>query len=593
MFRYIEQKVCRRASTTYTKDGKVKPFPTLEAGQQFVTQFGVVEVVKDDRAIPTAILPKDVQIQYVKYKKLKASDEIRETNRYIREAGKLQVRRKAINLLYEKGKANRRSIFDAYFGSDPEHIRCVIEANKALSGSKNVSHGMESSAKLSSETSNSGTKSASLYRTRRNPKIPEDSFPDRIVECILIPDQRSHFVGPNKEFDTRESEQRPTKLYLQRKLLTEPYDKVDRVYYCSDCGQQFTNLQTRKAHCGLHKCLQEARSKKEKREGIERRINKEVEDKIQFPERRKFVKNNEKNSATAKDRKRKWKPKKKKQSSIYPEVTLAMGFKLVQKEKSVSIDIPPETPSTELVCELDNILDNLKGTFKIHQRKLGDQRHGSIYSDVYTALGFKHPRRRKSTTVGNDVGPRKRRRRAALQKPPPPPKPLPPAIDVRALVDEIKSGRYPSFRIFEGEHDDYCVLCKKGGNMYCCEFCKSVEHFECVLKKFTIKEPEPDEDFMCHKCIGIILSRRARAEKRRLRKQANNEMLKKKEAETDPSNGNEYPYMAAQAREVNELVELLKDSQIRLRRSIEATKVNNIRRKVIAGVYPDGYSPPY
>ena len=153
-------------------------------------------------------------------------------------------------------------------------------------------------------------------------------------------------------------------------------------------------------------------------------------------------------------------------------LTLAMGFKLVQKEKSVRIDIPPETPSTELVCELDNILDNLKGTFKIHQRKLGDQRHGSIYSDVYTALGFKHPRRRKSTTVGNDVGPRKRRRRAALQKPPPPPKPLPPAIDVRALVDEIKSGRYPSFRIFEGEHDDYCVLCKKGGNMYCCEFCK-------------------------------------------------------------------------------------------------------------------------
>ena len=127
--------------------------------------------------------------------------------------------------------------------------------------------------------------------------------------------------------------------------------------------------------------------------------------------------------------------------------------------------------------------------------------------------------------------------------------------------------------------------------MYCCEFCGNAEHFKCILTKFTIKEPEPDEDFMCHRCIGVILSRRARAEKRRLRKQVKNEQLKKEEEiiETDPSDGNEYPFMASQAREVNELVELLKDSQIRLRRSIETTRMNNIRRRVIAGVYPEAY----
>ena len=81
------------------------------------------------------------------------------------------------------------------------------------------------------------------------------------------------------------------------------------------------------------------------------------------------------------------------------------------------------------------------------------------------------------------LGKRKRAKRASKPKAPPPPKPLPPAIDVAALVDEIKSGRYPSFENYEGEHGDTCVLCKNGGMMYCCEFCGNAEHFECVLAR--------------------------------------------------------------------------------------------------------------
>jgi hypothetical protein len=292
----------------------------------------------------------------------------------------------------------------------------------------------------------------------------------------------------------------------------------------------------------------------------------------------------------------KWKKKKKAEASVYPEVIIAMGFKLVTKQKSsaTNTSLKPPSPPKERGRELDHILDDLKGAFQIQKRKTSDQRHGSIYAEVYKILGFKHPGKRKGTSVGNNVDKIKRRKRNTKPKPSPPPKPLPPAIDVGALVDEIKSGRYPSFNVFEGDHADHCVLCQNGGKMFCCEFCNNVEHFKCILSKFTIKEPEPDEDFMCHKCIGVILSRRARAEKRRLRKQAKNEM-KKEEAttESDPSDGNEYPYMASQAREVNELVELLKDSQVRLRRSIETTKMNNIRRQVISGIYPDGYSPPY
>lgn len=526
--------------------------------------------MKDDRAVPTAILPNDIQDQYRKYQKSRNAIDVRDRRRHIKIAGKLRVRRNAINSLYEKGKANRRSIFDAYFGADPEHMRSVIKANSALAGA------------------------ASSSSTQRNsdPKEPEDSFPDRIVECIWITDQRSHNLDPENTIVKRDAEQGPKKVYLQRKLLAEPYDKTDTVYYCPDCGKKFETFHARRFHCERKKCAQEARMKKGRLDGLELKIEREMEDNMKFPERRKFIRNKTPSSMINKDgTRRKWKKKKKAESSVYPEVVLAMGFKLVRKQKNNSNDIILSKPGREL----SNIIDDLKGTFRIHQRRTSDQRHGSIYAEVYKALGFKFPGKRKGTDVGNNVSARKRRKRVVKPKPPPPPKPLPPAIDVGALADEIKSGRYPSFKVFEGEHADDCVLCRKGGKMYCCEFCNNVEHFKCILTKFTIKEPEPDEDFMCHKCIGIILSRRARAEKRRLRKQAKNETLKKEEAmtESDPSDEKEYPYMASQAREVNELVELLKDSQVRLRRSIETTKINNIRRQVIAGVYPDGYSAPY
>lgn len=584
IIRYTEQKVCRKASLTYMGDGKARPFPTLEPGQQFVTPFGVVEVVKDDRAVPTAIFPKDIQDQYRKYQKSKGTDDVREMGRYAKRAGNLRVRRNAINSLYEKGRANRRSIFEAYFGGDPEHIRSVIKANKALASGKNATNSIQSSAGIPSRRSS-------------DPKEPVDSFPDRIVECISLTDQRSHVLDLGKHFVKRDAEQPPKKLYLQRKLLNQPYDKVDSVYYCPDCGRKFTSPQSRKAHCAQKKCIQEARNKKEKQEGIQLKIERVVKTNIRFPEKRKFIKNIKTPSMINKDGKLiKWKKKKKAEASVYPEVIIAMGFKLVTKQKSsaTNTSLKPPSPPKERGRELDHILDDLKGAFQIQKRKTSDQRHGSIYAEVYKILGFKHPGKRKGTSVGNNVDKIKRRKRNTKPKPSPPPKPLPPAIDVGALVDEIKSGRYPSFNVFEGDHADHCVLCQNGGKMFCCEFCNNVEHFKCILSKFTIKEPEPDEDFMCHKCIGVILSRRARAEKRRLRKQAKNEM-KKEEAttESDPSDGNEYPYMASQAREVNELVELLKDSQVRLRRSIETTKMNNIRRQVISGIYPDGYSPPY
>ena len=541
----------------------------MKPGEKFVTPFGIVEVVKDDRAVPTAKYPDDYQVKHRRYQKFKVAADAKAVRQFAKMASKSRVRLNAINTLYEKGKANRRSVFDAYFGGDPEHMRSVINANKVLTNTASVQSSQE------------------VNPRSINPKEPEGSFPDRIVECILVPDERTHQLDMMRTNVKRNAKPRPTKLYLQRRMLKECYIESEIVYHCEDCGRRFSTSQARKPHCEGKRCIHDGKIKREKREALQFKIDREVEIAERFPERRKFIKSRNPTSTAKPDkRKRKWKKKKKVERSVYPEVVLGLGFKLVTKKKiNIDMSSPLEAPVAP-----QQKLEDLQGALAIQRRKTSDQLHGCIYAGVYKSLGFKKPKRAR---IQNTLGKRKRAKRAKKPKPEPRPKPLPPAIDVAALVDEIKSGRYPSFKIFQGEHADTCLLCKNGGKMYCCEFCGNVEHFQCILTKFTIKEPEPDEDFMCHQCIGVILSRRARAEKRRLRKQAKNEQLKKEEEKNSRSNNNEYPYMAAQGRDVSELVELLKDAQIRLRRSIETTKLNNIRRRVIAGVYPDEYAPPY
>jgi hypothetical protein len=101
------------------------------------------------------------------------------------------------------------------------------------------------------------------------------------------------------------------------------------------------------------------------------------------------------------------------------------------------------------------------------------------------------------------------------------PKPVTPVIvDIRPLVEEIRAGRYPSMKEYIGTHPDICFVCKnKGGDdLYFCEFCENAEHLSCVQSKVTIRDPEPDDEFMCHRCIQTVMARRARAERRRLQK---------------------------------------------------------------------------
>lgn len=574
-------KVPVRPKTKSQAKSKVTLWRTLSPGDQFDTSFGIVEVVKDDRAVPTANVPKNIFQLSRAYGKSKSYEERRETTEFTKQSGKLRVRRNNINALYEKkGKANRRSIFQAYFDGDPEYMKVVLSANNTLvTGSECNQQGSESS-----HNKQKGGKAI-------NPRDPPESFPDRIVECVTVTDQRSYALGEGKDVIQRNSKCQGT-MFLQRRLLTKLYNKDDLVRHCPHCGKNFTSLAPWKTHVERKACKEKAVFDQKKREEIKTRIEREMHDLIRFPTIRKYPM---KRNFSGKRKKRNRKPER----SIYPEVALGLGFKLVTKPLPavdnggnvvIQEDKQPLIETTyDPFVEPSLVLQNLQLEFENQQRKANDQKYGGMYPAVFKALKFKLPRKKRAIKNVKKVI---RRKQAVKLKSPPAPKPIPPAIDTRALADEADSGRYPSISRYKGDtHDKLCVLCKMGGNLLCCSFCHRAEHLDCIREKFTIKTPDVGEDIMCHKCIQIIIGRRARAEKRRLQKQqVFHEDLKQKDHNSEngtkiPAKGKEYEYMTSTAHEVNELVELLKDSQLRLRQSIETTTMSKIRRGLISGTF--------
>eukprot|EP00979_Chaetoceros_neogracilis_P014737 scaffold4843_cov266-Chaetoceros_neogracile.AAC.19 len=218
-------------------------------------------------------------------------------------------------------------------------------------------------------------------------------------------------------------------------------------------------------------------------------------------------------------------------------------------------------------------------------------------------------------------------------------KPLAPIIvDIRPLVEEVRAGRYPSMQVYNGEHLNICMLCKtQDDKVLNCEFCTNSEHLGCLKSKVTIRDPEPDDEFMCHRCVQTVLARRSRAEKRRLDKlnsaikgngstspgvsleQAKDAAMLKREViwsqaefgdhvasySKCPTGGPggliccgpctasysrllsetakemEVQTLSGVGREVSELLELLHDAQVRLQQAVDISNSNGIRRDML------------
>ena len=224
-------------------------------------------------------------------------------------------------------------------------------------------------------------------------------------------------------------------------------------------------------------------------------------------------------------------------------------------------------------------------TFTFHNlSKLKESEMGAYYPKIWKFLGFRKPREpvpeppaiiREPSPEPEDFVPE-------------PPKfkyPAPPAIiDVSVLASEVDSGRYPSIKrnVFtESEpekdfHEDNCYICKDHrGFLYKCDFCHYVNHLECIRTRFIVKDPEPHDDFLCAKCIQGILTKRRRAEKRRLEGAV-------PDSSQEPLETSEIECLANRAQHVEEVLELIRDAQSRLQQLVEASRTNDFRRSLLA-----------
>jgi len=509
------------------------PQHTLSAGDTFVTRYGVVEVISDDRAQPTAsVVPKPTG-RSNSYKKALALYQEQKSKLFITIAARIRVRRRRVDALYSQKKVNQASVFGAYFGSHPMTAKRTPTIT------------------LPNEPP-------------QNPREPEGSFPNRIVECILRNDMP---VGASNRAVT------PTRLFLRRNELTERYKGKSEIHACRVCGRRFASYPGLTYHYRNQVCIQKHENEKlarqakyEKVEALANEIEGGATIILPKVKRSSSLTSVATHNTTKKSRGGK---KKKRDDAMYPEVLLSLGFKVTKRDF-----LSTSNTDTSFV-PLDTTLGSLQEVMATHERVADDQRYGAMYTNVFRSLAFKKAKK------PDDGAPRPRSRRRRV-KPLPPPKPPPPSIDLRALAEDIDTGRYPSMKRLpeDQEHEDFCSICRDGGELLCCDFCPRVVHLKCIRKRFTIKDPEPDDDFLCQKCIGIVTSRRKRAEKRRLEKTERDDIRQQRLA-PGMRKGGEYQYLAARGEEVADLVELLHNAEVRLHQALAMKKMNNARRRVM------------
>ena len=678
---------------------------TLLPGDRFVTNYGVVEVLADDRNESQYQYPRNIKTLQRKYQG--SRDRAKQRKRAQLNTALFQslLRRRLLSQSFQRreGHPTKEDVLKA------SHGRVLIFSKpKPWVPPKRPS-------------------------PRPDPVFHPSCFPDRIVKCRTVPDERGRVYttdndGKTVDWPDSKSQKNPQfrsmTLYLRRRLLNRPYDCNQPMYICSKCGQEFVSRDGFIYHEKSVVCRHRERA----------RIAQSSDALKAATDRVKTFLDRTRTAYGSKQRK---------DVPVYPQVWHSLGFRAPPPTKDFQIPRPGDKEFD--LDQPDLVMLNLREEL----RKAKEKALGPVYLEVWNSLGFSQPKKHKTrpkiekpkpivtkrslgrsrkkrsaptptntndahsqdfhssqteagrnrspsmlpslgasmnantitteTHVENPVvvsnaddtvteQPKKRRRRrkrtpdksdgdgsngtgangdadpgvdavdvrvnvdvaglpaAAATGSVASTGTVPihthmtvirkrneyyyPIIDMQVLLDEVKSGRYPSIKKYTGEHMDECKICKKDGFLYQCDFCSNAVHLRCLEGKMTLKEPEVDDDFMCHNCIQKILSRRNRAEKRRQRKReavlekatgSGNERsgndtdggegtstlaIEDPSSSTDthqrsqqqPTFESEHHKVAAMGKELSEMAELLDDARARFRQMIETKRLNDIRR---------------
>jgi hypothetical protein len=631
---HLKQRVCEAT----VEGAAAVPMDSLTAGQQYTTCYGIVQVVRDDQATPTAVFPakelKELKDKWL-HAKQKADVHIVKQQDNWRAANLLK--RRQLTLLFENGQVSRKSVSNV-----------VAKSNDGVAVPRRS--------------------------FRDDPSVPPESFPNRIVECLLVSDERKRYRS-NGDVYTVGAVAAGTRLFLRRCVLESVYRSDQDLYECDDCGRYFTTMPGRKYHVQAKVCVTKNVASKQAAAKSLACLDRRVSSNEQPKEaiiilRAKPAQDGEAVEPIRRVYKRK-REKKIQFVSVYPQVWNALNFRLLPKSEipwkhgtmsafrikdevveqlegldttqSEGGNLVPQTlentprsvtsRATSVAPPVKQTLQDPTVVVEELERQLAYEQSmllGPVYHSVWKSLKFNDPsklKKKKPSSVesdrvikddasgsnsasmlgippsacsqqvcpsGDNVDYSNKKRRVVVSlehfRPPMNPRGDAPILDTRVLVAEVESGRYPSFQRNSRDviHEDACYICKQTGGppLMRCDFCPKVNHMACMLSRFIVKEPEPEDDFMCNFCIQYVQQRRNRAERRRVQKHGpdNRKELDAQdlELETTVVPGKEYECLAAQGRRVMDLKELLMEIKKTLAQCLETAKISRIRQSCIA-----------
>lgn len=377
----IEHKVCQKDVTSKTTSSRKRnrlpgtfPYPKLEPNSKFITPFGVVAVISDSR------MPSD-------HNQTCVPEDIKEKNKvYTRKLERIEKRKLNFMIYHAKLQRKRRmELMQIYLG-DAKKDNEGHDGNTALQIWKQyctlTTPRMILSGKYSQTLDN---KILNQVKTIENhpwndagddPSVPTDSYPDRIVECVLINDERVKVcdleiesegegrlsqidaarksveeakgikskknedgINTNVPLTVKNRHESGMKLFLNRKTLVHVYNEKVAIYRCQKCGQTFSSRSGLKGHLNELTCIK--RSEKFSRERLAKLQEIEeavLKDEIRSPQPYTTPNNNTATPVQQGSEARKSKRKKHKKwpawlefypalSPIYPETFQFMQFK--------------------------------------------------------------------------------------------------------------------------------------------------------------------------------------------------------------------------------------------------------------------------
>jgi hypothetical protein len=535
------------------------PCATLAPGECFVTPYGIVQVLRDDRATPTAVVTHPAAAKA----KLKL---------YYSALAKRQARHQKQRLnVAVISRARRLLLQEAYVRSngavDAQEIQTIYDFCARVPAP-----------------------SLPPRPALADPSAPPDAYPDRMVEGRLLPDTRPRYLGPSDAtsldftlLEGRATDPTAARLFLSRRLLTTRYRPDAARYYCPRCYQCFASKPGYKYH------RDHCRRAPADGGSVDARAR-------QFVARY----HSARPPAARPDAAHVRPPA---ADRLPPPAATAPISPRTEEDAPPDDDDDPTT-----FVSPDVILARLTAELHRHQGSL----LGPMYPPVWSALGYRRPvapkpkrARRDAAAVAAPILSETTERADLLS-----------IVDVNPLVQEVDAGRYPSMQRYSGARGEPCCICKQPGAgpgddarpLLPCSFCRQVEHFRCARTKFLVKYPEAGDDFLCHNCIGIIAARRSRAEKRRLEKLPTNSEEETSSGKslpehpsyssTDPARlqefhaltsgvvrDREFDCVAAQGSRLTEFSVLLYDAKTRLTLRLEGMSMNQTRHSWIETAY--------